>query len=249
MLRSFILFFLVLFPLASFCGERIVSLSPALSEVVHYLGKDSELLGVTNFCDEDFCKGKERVGGIVNPNLEKIVSLKPTLVICTTMTPERFCDALERLGIKTERFRLVSIEDLFSVSELLSRELNVPSNKVKVLKRRLEEEAQGLSRCLRGKKVFIALSSKPLYCAGSSTYLGQLIEMSGGKVVPEGSFRAVSLEVLYSLKPNLVISFSGCFSFKGFKCYDLSPYKSDFLHPSPRLLRGLEKLREEMCQE
>ena len=246
MIRAFLFLLVSLLPLFAFGGERVVSLSPALSEVIHYLGRDAELVGVTVFCDEDFCRGKERVGGIVNPSIEKVISLRPTLVVCTTMTPKRLCESFKRLGIKTERFRLVSLEDLYGVMETLARELSAPP-KVSPFKRELEQELRALKPCLKGKRLFIALSVKPLYCAGRSSYLGGLLEEAGAQVFPDGSFRAVSREFLLALKPSLIISFGGCSAFKGFECIDVSPFKSDLLHPSPRLLKGLRELREGLC--
>ncbi len=242
-----ILFFLFFFLSSlSYGGERVVSLAPSLSEVIYYLGKDSELVGVTDFCDAPFCRDKERVGGIVNPSVEKVVSLRPTVVFCTTMTPERVCEALKRLGIKVYRLRLISLEDLYSAVDFLSLRLGAPP-KGRELRRELEGEAEWLGGCLGGKRGVVVLSVKPLYCAGSSTYLGELLALSGAKVVPEGGFKAVSLEFLMALRPDLVFSFAGCREFKGFRCVDLSPYKSDLLHPSPRLLKGLLELKEELC--
>ena len=217
-----------------------------MSEIVHYLGIDDELVGVSSFCDDPFCRGKERVGGIVNPGIEKVISLKPTLVICTTMTPERICESFKRFGIRTERFRLVSLKDVFRVMDVLARELGAPPASGR-FKEELKRELAGLRPCLKGKRVFIALSVKPLYCAGSSTYLGQLLELAGAKVVPRGDFRAVSPELLFSLRPDLILSFGGCGGPGKVNCLDVSRLKSDLLRPGPRVLSGLEKLRRKVC--
>ncbi|WP_457677632.1 ABC transporter substrate-binding protein [Thermovibrio sp.] len=248
-LRFFLLALALFFhPLNSFGKERIVSLSPALSEIVDYLGGDDSLVGVSDFCDDKFCKGKEKVGGIVNPNLEAIFLLKPDLVVCSTMTPERFCKTLKRLGIKTQRFSLISFKDLKEVFRALEKDLGVKEDRFATFKRVLLKKASLLKPCIKGKRVFVALSGKPLYCAGSRSYLGELLKLSGATVVPDGTFGAVSYELLYSLNPELVISFAGCSYFKGFKCLDLSDYKSDFFHLSPRLLRALGVLRKELCR-
>ena len=64
---------------------RIVSLVPSVTEVLFALGAEARLVGVTDFCDyPPAARAKPSVGGMVNPNLEAIVSLRPDVVIATT---------------------------------------------------------------------------------------------------------------------------------------------------------------------
>jgi iron complex transport system substrate-binding protein len=243
-LRAFVVFFLLL-TVNAFAG-RIVSLSPALTELLFYLGLEEEVVGVSDFCTRPECSKKERVGGIVNPNLEKIVSLKPTAVVATTMTPERACRSLESFGIECLRVRLVSLEDLQKAAERLAERFGAPEEKVKELQKEIEERAKELS-CLKGKKVFIAVSEKPLYGAGEGSYLGELLEEAGAKVVLEGDFKPVSPEYLFAVKPQIVISFGSCEGFKGFRCVSVRDLKELLLHPGPSLIEGLRGLRREVC--
>jgi len=64
---------------------RIVSLVPSVTETLFALGAEDRLVGVTDFCDyPPAARRKPSVGGMVNPNLEVIVSLRPDLVVATT---------------------------------------------------------------------------------------------------------------------------------------------------------------------
>src|SRR5205814_810512 len=64
---------------------RIVSLVPSVTEILYALGAEERLVGVTDFCDyPPAARQRPSVGGMVNPNLEAIVALKPDLVIATT---------------------------------------------------------------------------------------------------------------------------------------------------------------------
>src|SRR5207244_8574867 len=64
---------------------RIVSLVPSVTEILYTLGAEERLVGVTDFCDyPPAARQRPSVGGMVNPNLEAIVALKPDLVIATT---------------------------------------------------------------------------------------------------------------------------------------------------------------------
>ncbi len=242
MIRIFLFF--LLFSLNAFGTERIVSLSPALSELLFYLGAKDRVVGVSNYCTAKECKGKVKVGGIVNPNAEAVLSLKPDLIVCTTMTPERVCNLFRKFGIKVLRVRLVRLEDLKLALKELSREVGA-KEKAKPLVRLLREKAGELKTCLKGKKVVVLLSLKPPIVAGKDSYIGELLSTGGAKVIPNGTFLPVSYEFLISSKADLLISFCGCL--KGVKCVDLSQERELFFHLSPLLIKGLGILRRRVC--
>src|SRR5947199_2531420 len=63
--------------------KRIISLVPSQTELLYDLGLDEEVIGITKFCVHPsiWFKTKTRIGGTKNINIEKIISLKPDLVI------------------------------------------------------------------------------------------------------------------------------------------------------------------------
>jgi len=64
--------------------QRIISLAPGITETLYELGLDKEIAGVTSYCNwPTSALKKPRVGGFTNPSIEKIVSLKPDLIIAT----------------------------------------------------------------------------------------------------------------------------------------------------------------------
>ena len=63
-------------------GMRIVSMTPALTEICYELGLEESLVGVTTYCDyPPEAKQKEKIGGFANPDHEKIIALDPDLVL------------------------------------------------------------------------------------------------------------------------------------------------------------------------
>src|SRR5262245_54862970 len=65
--------------------ERIISLAPNVTEILFAVGLESRVVGVTGYCDfPEAAKAKDKVGDTLRPNLEKIVSLKPDLVVVST---------------------------------------------------------------------------------------------------------------------------------------------------------------------
>ncbi len=62
--------------------KRIISLAPSITEILFALDINEEIVGITSFCDyPKAALSKPKIGGFVNPSIEKIVSLKPDLVI------------------------------------------------------------------------------------------------------------------------------------------------------------------------
>ncbi|MFO0414305.1 MAG: helical backbone metal receptor, partial [Bacteroidota bacterium] len=62
---------------------KIISLVPSQTELLHALGMDAEVIGITKFCvhPEKWFRTKQRIGGTKQINIEAILSLKPDLVI------------------------------------------------------------------------------------------------------------------------------------------------------------------------
>jgi iron complex transport system substrate-binding protein len=246
-------FFLLLFFLtaAAFGKERVVSLSPALTDTVVFVGAADQLVGVTRFCDLPLCFRLPKVGGIVDPNLEAVYTLKPTLILATNLTPKRYVSALKGLGLRVVTFRLVSLNDLENAVERVGDLLK--GNGKESLKRFEEELHRSLFRlnCLKGKQVVLLMGRTAPFVAGGDSYLGEILKGAGVKVVPKGTFRPVSLEFVLSLRPDLVVGFSdkACNLVKelGLKCVRFKEV-SDLLHPSPRVIKGVRELGEEVCK-
>lgn len=66
--------------------QRIISLAPSITETIFALHKQHLLVGVSDFCNyPDEAKTIDKIGGFIAPNLDRILSLKPNMVICTTL--------------------------------------------------------------------------------------------------------------------------------------------------------------------
>lgn len=87
--------------------KRIVSLAPSMTEILYALGLGDNIVGVTTFCDyPEEAKKKPKIGGMSNPSLEAVISLKPDIVVLTTDgNPKEFEERLVSLKIKTFVFQ------------------------------------------------------------------------------------------------------------------------------------------------
>src|SRR3972149_6133657 len=82
--------------------RRIVSLSPANTEILFALGLGDRVVGVDDFSDyPKAAKAKEKIGGFSNANVEKIVALKPDLVLADGTMQTAVVSELRRLKVTT----------------------------------------------------------------------------------------------------------------------------------------------------
>jgi len=81
--------------------DRVVSLAPNLTEIVFAVGAGSSLVGDTSYCDFPAeAKSIEKVGDTLHPSLERIISLKPQLVLVSTASQlEGFTEQLKSHNI------------------------------------------------------------------------------------------------------------------------------------------------------
>ena len=80
--------------------KRVVSVSPAVTEIVFALGADSVLVGRTDFCQYPAeALQIESIGGISNLNIEKVISLHPDLVISGSMVPQKAVEQINNAGV------------------------------------------------------------------------------------------------------------------------------------------------------
>ncbi|MCS7181471.1 MAG: helical backbone metal receptor, partial [bacterium] len=101
------LIFLLNFSVAIFAQlpQKIVTLGPAITESIFILGEGEKIVGNTIYCTRpEKAKYIEKVGNVIDINVEKIYSLKPDLVIATNLTNPKDLKKMQELGLKIEIF-------------------------------------------------------------------------------------------------------------------------------------------------
>jgi len=220
----FLISTLVIFPL--FAGEnvprRIISCSPNVTEILYELGLEDSVVGVTDFCRfPPRVRKKERIGGFLNPSLEKIIELRPELVIVPVTKSGPLLPKLDKLEIPVLKIPNETIEDLLKGISLIARKTGVPG-RGKILKRRIESQLAALGKQYRGNpraKALIVVarshsSLKDLYAASENTFLNELLIAAGGRNVltrETARYPKISKESLVAMNPEVIIdaTFSG----------------------------------------
>lgn len=195
---------------------RIVSLGPYVTENLCLLGLEKQIIGLTIHDREEIKKGKEIIGTLLEPNIEKIVSLKPDIVIGSKEgnRPEHI-QKLNNLGIKTLTLeQLYSFKDICKNFLLLGETLNEKGRADRVIKEvetRLTKIEKQISQQKRKKKVFFILGFKPLFTTGKNTYIDEAIRYVGGINIfgdINKKWFSVSVEEVVKRNPDIIIFLS-----------------------------------------
>jgi len=169
-------------------GLRIVSLGPYVTENISLLGMEKNIVGLTVHDSPGRKKGKEIIGTLLEPNIEKILALKPGIVIGSKEgnRPESL-EKLRQLGVKTLVLdQLHTFEDICNNLVLLGNGLNESAKAgliVREQRLRLEKIRQQAEKAGSRKRVFFILGFKPLFTTGCATYINGMIESAGGRNV------------------------------------------------------------------
>jgi len=165
---------------------RIISLAPNLTEILFALGLQEKIIGVTRFCNYPPEVSRiTKVGGVIDPSLEKITSLKPDLILAFRGTP---LSVLSKM--KDSSFPLFVLDEGTSLAELL------PLIQTIGLVTGSERQANQLSQQLQSRitavqtkitstnhrpKVFLLLSGSGYWTCGRQSFLHDLIIKAGGE--------------------------------------------------------------------
>ncbi len=193
---------------------RVVSLVPAVTESVFDLGADALLVGVTEYClFPEGARSKERIGGLLNPSVERIVALRPDLVLAS-MENNRAQDveALRRLGIPVYVFGYDETADAIRENcRTLGRVLGIEDRAESAIAA-FDGRRAALRRLATGgarRRVFCQLGIEPLVSIGRASYLNDLVSDAGGENVTkdlEAYYPRVSREEVARRNPDVIVA-------------------------------------------
>ncbi|MDX1763534.1 MAG: cobalamin-binding protein [bacterium] len=192
--------------------KRIISLAPNMTEILYALGLEEKIVGVTSYCDiPPSAKGKPKVGGMSNPSLEAVATLRPDLVILTTDGNRReFEDRLRRLHIATYVFRARQLAELPSGIRDLGPVLGVTAA-AENLASRIEETVSRIraaaQRQAPEKTALFIVWPEPAIVAGPGTAIDDALELLGWHNVAgdvENEYPKYSVEEILRRAPHVI---------------------------------------------
>ena len=192
--------------------DRIVSLAPNLTEIVFAVGAGDRLVGRTEYCDyPEAAKNVAKIGDTMHPSIERIIALKPQLVLVSTASQlEAFTKQLDEQRISVYVTNPRSLDEVFrSIGTLgdLFGEHNRAASLVVDLRKRADA-VETATKQVKPVKVFYQVSGEPLYTIGRDAYLTDLVRRAGGISVTAdvpGAFPRFSDEAALAARPEAII--------------------------------------------
>ena len=161
---------------------RVVALTSLSADLLNYISNES-LLGIPGSSllknNNDFSNKTIISSGRMPPNLEKIINLKPELVIGSKGFHDKTLKSLEKLGVKTLSVRIANFDDL----EKLSSDIQILlEEKVKLDLENIIPNCYNLEKdgkTNKDKEILVLVSSKPILSPNSKSWAGDLINRFG----------------------------------------------------------------------
>lgn len=192
--------------------EKVISVAPNITELIYKLDAGKKLVGRTDYCDtpEDV-KNIDSIGTLTSPNIEKIISLEPDLVIGSTHFSEENIAKLKDAGIKV--IALYEVNDIngdYDIIDKLGTALNrreealTTIDDMKVTIDKVEDAVRELEQ----PTVYyvVGFGEGGDFTAPPNTFIGQLIQIAGGKnIVPESKSWSYSKEALLEGDPDIIV--------------------------------------------
>ena len=193
--------------------ERIISLAPANTEILFALELGEKVVGVTNICNyPPQVQQKENIGDYDNPNLEKIIELEPDLILASHGNPRELIDQLEELNYTVVGLNSKNVDDIISSISMVGK---ITDNVIEAAK--LTEEMEARIEAVLSEtsslvennrpRVLYVVWYKPLWTAGSGTFIDELIQKAGGINIAGdiAGWPQMNLEIVLEKNPQVVI--------------------------------------------
>ena len=184
--------------------QRILSLSPASTEILFALQADAKLVAVTDDCNYPAAaKKKPSVGRFGNILLEKIAKTRPDLIVTTADMQSRL-EPLKALSIPVLALQTRHLQDLMDNTQMLGQ-LTQSTPRANTLVKQWKTHIPILHS--RPPSTFYMVWHDPLMAASTQSFIGDLIVKGGGKNVVTASapFLRYRLESLLKADPQLLI--------------------------------------------
>ncbi len=189
--------------------DRIISLAPSITSNIYLLEQQSKLVGCTNYCTAAIADQVPEVATSITVNLEKVISLKPDLVLISPLIKQETIELLKKVGISVEEFKtprsfeeiceqLVFLGELLGARQKANEIVGLQSQKLADLRRKVKSRNGKFS-------IFMQIGANPLWTAIPHTFLDDYITFVGGQnIASEMTHGAVSRESIILKDPEII---------------------------------------------
>lgn len=194
--------------------ERIVSLSPAVTEIMFAIGADSLLVGRTEFCAYPPEAAKiENIGGISNLNIEKVLSCKPDLIISGSMVPQKVVEQFNKMNVPLvcviEKQKFAGLfENISKIGHLAGYRSQADSLNKKLVIQLTDAQPVAVDADIDRPSCYyvVGFGSGGNFTAGGNTFINEIIQMAGGRnIAADSEGWTFSIEALMDADPDFVL--------------------------------------------
>jgi len=199
--------------------NRIIALAPNITEILFSLGLGDKVVGVSEFCNyPPQAQQIPRVGALLNPNFEAIITAKPDLIIILDeMAVDK--DKFTSLGIETLAVKHNNINEILNSISIIGSRCDKTVEAEKIVGE-IENKLKRIQNAVQNRnrpRVLICVghdsSQNPsdklrnIYIVGNDGFYSQMIEYAGGKNAYNGKipFPEISWESVISMNPQIII--------------------------------------------
>jgi len=198
--------------------RRIVSLAPNLTEIIYGVGAFDQVVGVSEYAEYPPGVNKlPRVGGWENPDFEKLVALRPDLVLIDRAQAALVGDTCRQLGLRVLILAGQKVQDVYAAITAIGNATGHVAEAAKLA----QATRDGLLRVSRKTaslpkpKVVLIVDRTPgtlrdLYTSTSGSYLMELVEIAGGRIAAppdQRGYAKLSKEDLLAIDPDVILDF------------------------------------------
>lgn len=197
--------------------KRIVSLVPSQTELLHYLGLEDEVVGITKFCvhPNEWFKSKNRIGGTKNVNIEVVKALQPDIIIANKEeNVKEQIEALEAI-VPVWVSDVNHLQDALAMIEAIGL-LTATNEKAQKLIEEINNCFNQLKTPNHKLKTCYLIWRKPYMTVGGDTYINNMLQYAGFENVfaNEKRYPAITIEQLGEAKCDLLFLSSEPYPFK-----------------------------------
>ena len=194
--------------------HRIVSVAPAITEILFALGVADQIVGVTTYCNyPEAAKAKPKIGGYTSPSVEAILALRPDQVMMMEKRPD-VAGRLRQVGIDVTQVQPESLAGLYDAIRVISEKAGVPArgrSLIQSIETQLREVAPKPGG-VKPKLLFIVGRTpgtvSDLIAVGRGSYLNELIELAGADNIfgtVDLPYPKVGVEEVIRRNPDVII--------------------------------------------
>ena len=192
--------------------EKIISAAPNITEIIFKIGAEDKLVGRTDYCDyPESVSSIESIGTMRTPDIEKILSLEPDMVIASTHFNEENSQKLQDAGINViSLYEENDVNGVYTMIETLGTALNrndEAQNTVNEMKDTIGKVTDAVSG-LEEPTVYyvVGYGEGGDFSAPENTFVGGLIKLAGGKnIVPASDSWSFTLESILEADPYIIV--------------------------------------------